>query len=73
MITNDPLVAELCTQVALDLLQPHGRKPTCAGAFEIQATGEKRGFSRDEFEQLFALAGDGIADLVKLQDAAVGG
>ncbi len=40
---------------------------------EIQATGEKRGFSRDEFEQLFSLARDGIADLVKLQKAAVGG
>jgi ribonuclease PH len=40
---------------------------------EIQATGEKRGFSRDEFEQLFTLARDGIADLVKLQKVAVGG
>ena len=40
---------------------------------EIQATGEKRGFSRDEFEQLFSLARDGIADLVKLQKAAVAG
>jgi len=40
---------------------------------EIQATGEKRGFSRDEFEQLFALARDGIARLVEMQKAAVGG
>ena len=39
---------------------------------EIQATGEKRGFSRDEFEQLFTLARDGVADLVKVQKAAVG-
>jgi ribonuclease PH len=40
---------------------------------EIQATGEKRGFTRDEFEALFALARDGIAELVGLQTAAVGG
>jgi ribonuclease PH len=39
---------------------------------EIQATGEKRGFSRDEFEHLFTLARGGIADLIKLQKAAVG-
>jgi ribonuclease PH len=39
---------------------------------EIQATGEKRGFSRDEFETLFGLARDGIARLVALQKAAVG-
>ncbi len=38
---------------------------------EIQATGEKRGFSRGEFEQLFALATDGIARLVRLQEAAI--
>jgi ribonuclease PH len=40
---------------------------------EIQATGEKRGFSRDEFEALFGLARDGIATLVGLQTAAIGG
>jgi len=40
---------------------------------EIQATGEKRGFSRNEFETLFGLARDGIAQLVALQKAAVGG
>jgi len=39
---------------------------------EIQATGEKRGFSQAEFEALFSLARAGIADLVKLQKAAVG-
>jgi ribonuclease PH len=38
---------------------------------EIQATGEKRGFTRDEFEQLFTLARDGIATLVEMQAAAV--
>jgi ribonuclease PH len=38
---------------------------------EIQATGEKRGFSRQEFEALFALAESGIGDLIKLQKAAV--
>ncbi len=40
---------------------------------EIQATGEKRGFSRAEFEALFGLATDGIAELVALQKAAIGG
>ncbi len=39
---------------------------------EIQATGEKRGFSRDEFEALFALARGGIAELIALQAAAIG-
>ena len=39
---------------------------------EIQATGEKRGFSRAEFEELFSLARSGIAQLVELQKAAVG-
>jgi ribonuclease PH len=38
---------------------------------EIQATGEKRGFTRAEFEQLFSLAEAGIAELVGLQKAAV--
>jgi ribonuclease PH len=40
---------------------------------EIQATGEKRGFSRAEFEALFGLAIDGIAELVALQRVAIGG
>jgi ribonuclease PH len=39
---------------------------------EIQATGEKRGFSQGEFEQLFALARQGIGELIVLQKAAVG-
>ncbi len=38
---------------------------------EIQATGEQRGFSREEFDQLFALAQSGIAELVALQKAAL--
>lgn len=38
---------------------------------EIQATGEKRGFTRAEFETLFSLAQGGIAHLVELQKAAV--
>jgi ribonuclease PH len=38
---------------------------------EIQATGEKRGFTRDEFEQLFTLARDGITRLVEMQKAVV--
>jgi ribonuclease PH len=38
---------------------------------EIQATGEKRGFSRGEFEQLFTLARDGIATLIEMQKGAV--
>ena len=38
---------------------------------EVQATGEKRGFSRVEFEALFDLARKGIAELIELQKAAV--
>lgn len=38
---------------------------------EIQATGEKRGFTRAEFETLFDLARGGIVDLVQMQKAAV--
>ncbi len=40
---------------------------------EIQATGEKRGFSEAEFEALFSLARKGIADLCAMQRAAAGG
>ena len=39
---------------------------------EIQATGEKRGFSRAEFDRLFALADGGCAELFALQRAALG-
>jgi ribonuclease PH len=39
---------------------------------EIQATGEKRGFSQSEFERLFELARGGISELHVLQRAAVG-
>ncbi len=38
---------------------------------EIQATGEKRGFTRAEFDRLFALADDGCRDLFVMQKAAV--
>ena len=37
---------------------------------EIQATGEKRGFSEAEFESLFSLARKGIGELVALQPAS---
>jgi ribonuclease PH len=40
---------------------------------EIQATGEKRGFTRAEFDSLFALAQSGIAQLIDLQKAALEG
>jgi len=40
---------------------------------EIQATGEKRGFSEGEFESLFSLARKGIRELVIAQRAATGG
>jgi ribonuclease PH len=40
---------------------------------EIQATGEKRGFSEAEFEALFSLARKGIGELVAIQKAATGG
>jgi ribonuclease PH len=39
---------------------------------EIQATGEKRGFTRAEFEALYGLAEKGISELFALQRAAVG-
>jgi len=38
---------------------------------EIQATGERRGFTRAEFEALFSLAEGGIRTLVGLQASAV--
>ena len=37
---------------------------------EIQATGEKRGFTRGEFEHLFTLARGGIGELCVMQKAA---
>ena len=37
---------------------------------EIQATGEKRGFTQGEFEALFSLARRGIDDLLAMQRAA---
>jgi len=40
---------------------------------EIQATGEKRGFTRGEFETLFGLAEKGIGELFEMQRTAVGG
>jgi ribonuclease PH len=44
---------------------------TGSGAIvEIQATGERRGFSQGEFEALFSLARKGIGELVTLQKAA---
>ena len=39
---------------------------------EIQATGEKRGFTRPEFDRLFDLARLGCEDLFAMQRAAVG-
>jgi ribonuclease PH len=39
---------------------------------EIQATGEKRGFSQAEFEELFRLARKGISELCVLQKIAAG-
>ena len=39
---------------------------------EIQATGEKRGFSRDEFNALFDLAHAGAKELFALQNKALG-
>ncbi|HWA62922.1 MAG TPA: ribonuclease PH [Caulobacteraceae bacterium] len=40
---------------------------------EVQATGEKRGFSQAEFDELFRLARAGIAEIIELQRRAVGG
>ncbi|PZU56015.1 MAG: ribonuclease PH [Brevundimonas sp.] len=38
---------------------------------EVQATGEKRGFSRAEFDRLFSLAESGCGELFALQKAAL--
>lgn len=38
---------------------------------EVQATGEKRGFSRAEFDRLFSLAEIGCTELFALQNAAL--
>jgi ribonuclease PH len=38
---------------------------------EVQATGEKRGFSRAEFDALFDLARNGIGELIELQRQAL--
>ena len=47
---------------------------TGSGAIvEIQATGEKRGFSEAEFESLYSLAKKGISELIALQKTATGG
>jgi ribonuclease PH len=44
---------------------------TGSGAIvEVQATGEKRGFSRAEFDGLFGLAEGGIAELTRMQREA---
>jgi ribonuclease PH len=40
---------------------------------EVQATGEKRGFSQAEFDALFSLARKGIGELCVMQRAATGG
>ncbi|PLR28213.1 ribonuclease PH [Caulobacter zeae] len=40
---------------------------------EIQATGEKRGFTRGEFDTLFGLAEKGIGELFAFQRAAIDG
>ncbi|KSB89048.1 ribonuclease PH [Caulobacter vibrioides] len=39
---------------------------------EIQATGEKRGFTRGEFDTLFGLAEKGVGELFAFQRAAIG-
>ncbi len=46
--------------------------PGAGDIVEIKATGEKRGFSQAECEQLFALARKGIGELILLQRTAVG-
>ncbi|MBW8813783.1 MAG: ribonuclease PH [Caulobacterales bacterium] len=40
---------------------------------EVQATGEKRGFSQAEFDALFSLARKGIGELCEIQRVAAGG
>ena len=43
------------------------------GIVEVQATGEKRGFSRQEFDRLFELAQSGCNELFVLQQKAIAG
>lgn len=43
------------------------------GIVEVQATGEKRGFSRQEFDRLFELAQSGCNELFALQQKAIAG
>ncbi len=40
---------------------------------EVQATGEKRGFSQGEFDALFSLARKGIGELCEMQRTATAG
>ena len=40
---------------------------------EVQATGEKRGFSQAEFDALFSLARKGIGELCEMQRSVTGG
>ncbi len=42
------------------------------GIVEIQATGEKRGFTKSEFQSLFDLAEKGVNELFAMQRAAIG-
>ena len=44
----------------------------CGDIVEIQATGEKRGFTRAEFDRCSPLAEKGIAELFAMQRAALG-
>jgi ribonuclease PH len=41
------------------------------GIIEVQATGEKRPFSEEEYKQLYELAKKGIADLMRIQNEAI--
>jgi ribonuclease PH len=44
-----------------------------AGRFiEVQGTAEGHAFSREEFDAMLELAGEGIAEIIQRQNAAIG-
>ena len=64
-------LTELADRVGVTIANLSILKTGKGDIVEIQATGEKRGFTRPEFEALFDLARQGISELQELQRQAV--